>query len=71
MEKHEYQCPVAATMDIIGGRWKPIIIWVLLNGTKRFGQLHAIIGDISMPNNVFNPTCSCSEPLMLPSNSND
>jgi DNA-binding HxlR family transcriptional regulator len=47
MEKHEYQCPVAATMDIIGGRWKPIIIWVLLNGTKRFGQLHAIIGDIS------------------------
>ena len=47
MEEHEYQCPVAATLGIIGGRWKPIIIWVLMNGSKRFGQLHAIIGDIS------------------------
>ena len=47
MEEHKYQCPVAATLGIIGGRWKPIIIWVLMNGSKRFGQLHAIIGDIS------------------------
>ena len=47
MEEHNYQCPVAATLGIIGGRWKPIIIWVLMNGSKRFGQLHAIIGDIS------------------------
>ena len=47
MEEHKYQCPVAATLEIIGGRWKPIIIWILMNGNKRFGQLHAIIGDIS------------------------
>jgi DNA-binding HxlR family transcriptional regulator len=47
MEEHKYQCPVAATLGILGGRWKPIIIWVLMNGSKRFGQLHAIIGDIS------------------------
>jgi DNA-binding HxlR family transcriptional regulator len=48
MEEHSnYQCPVSATVGIIGGRWKPIIIWVLMNGGKRFGQLHAIIGDIS------------------------
>jgi DNA-binding HxlR family transcriptional regulator len=47
MEEHKYNCPVAGTLGIIGGRWKPIIIWVLMNDSRRFGQLHAIIGDIS------------------------
>ena len=47
MKTKEYQCPVTATLTIIGGRWKPIIIWVLTNGSKRFGQLAAIISGIS------------------------
>jgi DNA-binding HxlR family transcriptional regulator len=33
-------CPITATIDVIGGKWKPIIIWVLLAGPKRFGELH-------------------------------
>ncbi|MDZ4747069.1 MAG: helix-turn-helix domain-containing protein [Saprospiraceae bacterium] len=42
-----YQCPVTATLSVIGGRWKPILIYTLSNGSKRFGQLDAIITGIS------------------------
>src|SRR5215471_18735912 len=33
------QCPVRATIDVIEGKWKPIIINALKQGTLRFGQL--------------------------------
>lgn len=42
-----YECPVTATLSVIGGRWKPILLWTLSNGSKRFGQLDAIIAGIS------------------------
>jgi len=42
-----YQCPVTATLSVIGGRWKPILLYTLSNGAKRFGQLDAIIAGIS------------------------
>jgi len=34
-------CPITFAVDIIGGKWKPIIIWLLLNeGTLRFGEIN-------------------------------
>ncbi|GHO56118.1 winged helix-turn-helix transcriptional regulator [Ktedonobacter robiniae] len=39
----EIACPVEVTLSIVGGKWKPIIIWYLLSGTKRFGQLRRLI----------------------------
>jgi DNA-binding HxlR family transcriptional regulator len=39
----EYYCPVKLTADIIGGKWKPLILFYLEGGTHRFGQLQKLI----------------------------
>jgi DNA-binding HxlR family transcriptional regulator len=39
----EFYCPVKLTADIIGGKWKPMILFYLEGGTKRFGQLQKLI----------------------------
>ena len=38
-----YNCPVAATLDLIGGKYKPLILWHLAEGTLRFGQLQKLL----------------------------
>jgi len=41
------ECPITKSISIIGGKWKPIILWVLRDGTKRFGELNREIDGIS------------------------
>jgi len=45
--KEKTQCPVTATLQLIGGRWKTIILYSLSNGTKRFGEIAVRIPNIS------------------------
>ena len=33
------ECPVRATINVIEGKWKPIIVNALKQGKLRFGQL--------------------------------
>jgi DNA-binding HxlR family transcriptional regulator len=40
-------CPVEATLKIIGGRWKVLIIHFLFDEPKRFGELTRSLGGIS------------------------
>lgn len=43
----EYKCSVAVTLDIFNDRWKLSIIWHLLDGEKRFKELHETINEIT------------------------
>ena len=39
----EFYCPVKLTADIIGGKWKPLILFYLEQGPQRFSQLQRFI----------------------------
>ncbi|WP_299431221.1 helix-turn-helix domain-containing protein [uncultured Maribacter sp.] len=50
--KKKYQqakeCPITIFMEKIGGKWKPVIIWLLLlNKVMRFNELDKAIDGIS------------------------
>ncbi len=40
-------CPVTRTVQFIGGRWKPIILFTLMGGPVRFGKLTVFIPTVS------------------------
>jgi DNA-binding HxlR family transcriptional regulator len=35
----DVQCPMTATLQYIGGRWKCVILYYLTAGTRRFGEI--------------------------------
>lgn len=39
MQKYFSPCPVETTLNLVGNKWKVLIIRDLLSGTKRFGEL--------------------------------
>ncbi len=42
-----YGCPVEATLDVIGGKWKGVILYDLLEEPKRFGELRRRLPSIT------------------------
>ena len=40
-------CPVEATLELIGGKYKALILWHLSEKTLRFSQLHKCIPNIT------------------------
>jgi DNA-binding HxlR family transcriptional regulator len=41
------QCPVTYVMNKIGGHWKPIILYQLMSGPKRYSELRRSIPEIT------------------------
>ena len=41
------RCPAEATLAVIGGRWKVLILWHLFPGTKRFSQLRRALAGVT------------------------
>ncbi|GIG69787.1 winged helix-turn-helix transcriptional regulator [Phytomonospora endophytica] len=45
--KREYSCGLDAAVDVIGGKWKALILWELHHGTARFAELRRRVPGIS------------------------
>ena len=41
------ECPVRTALNVIGGKWKPVVAFYLLEGKKRFGELRKLIPEAS------------------------
>ena len=38
-----YHCPVEAAMDVIGGKYKALIVYELINGTRRYNEIQRAV----------------------------
>jgi DNA-binding HxlR family transcriptional regulator len=47
MKRKQQQCPAELTLDIIGGRWKILILWQLFQGERRFSELFRALRGIT------------------------
>jgi DNA-binding HxlR family transcriptional regulator len=42
-----YYCPISVTLAAIGGKWKPLILYSLKSGPRRFNALQAKLPHVS------------------------
>lgn len=40
-------CPIEATLNVIGGKWKPMILCLLANDTLRYNKIQQLIPEVS------------------------
>ena len=45
--QHNANCPVEATLELIGGKYKALILWRLSEGKLRFSQLREKINGVT------------------------
>jgi DNA-binding HxlR family transcriptional regulator len=47
MKRTTYTCGLEAALDVIGGKWKIVILWHLNHGPRRFGELKRLVVGIT------------------------
>jgi DNA-binding HxlR family transcriptional regulator len=47
MRQKNYYCGLEAALDVIGGKWKVLILWALRSEAQRFGELRRSVEGIS------------------------
>ncbi|MER6827115.1 helix-turn-helix domain-containing protein [Streptosporangium sp. NPDC000563] len=47
MKKQTYSCGLDAAIDVVGGKWKALILWALHYNPLRFGELRRSVSGIS------------------------
>ena len=45
--KSSYSCMLTLAMDLVGGKWKMVILWVLCRGTLRFNEVRRLLPGIT------------------------
>lgn len=43
----QYVCPVEVTADIIGGKWKAVLLYYLIQGSRRFNELRRLLPEVT------------------------
>ena len=41
--RFEAECPVRATVRLLGGKYKSVVLWCLRDGKKRFSEIQALV----------------------------
>ncbi|WP_081867827.1 winged helix-turn-helix transcriptional regulator [Hymenobacter sp. IS2118] len=44
---HGVVCPVRTTLNVLGGKWKLLILSYLLDGPRRYGELRRLMPEIT------------------------
>ena len=44
---HDPNCPVRVILKILGGKWKTLIVYSLLDGTRRFNELRRMMPNVT------------------------
>jgi DNA-binding HxlR family transcriptional regulator len=47
MRQRTYFCGLDAALDVMGGKWKGLILWALRSEARRFGELRRVVQGIS------------------------
>lgn len=47
MTRMEFSCGLDVALAVIGGKWKPLVLFHLAHGARRYGELKRAVGGVS------------------------